>query len=121
MYQEVNLMLINTSISIALRSRYGSYDIKEFSIFQLMTLKEFSQGLKIKTSKNKDVVLSIKCPLCGKCHDYKYSAFELIDREVIIGGCEELGIPVLFVGKSFKVEERIDRYKQINTKILAMI
>lgn len=114
-------MLIETSISIALRSIYGSYDIKEFSIFELINLKEAAEGLKISTSKNKNVIFNIKCPLCGKYHDYKYSSLELINREVIIAGCEELGIPVLFIGKSFKVEERINRYKQINTKILAMI
>ncbi|MBC8061138.1 MAG: hypothetical protein H7Y18_10775 [Clostridiaceae bacterium] len=114
-------MLIDTSISIALRSIYGSYDIKEFSIFDLLNLKEIAEGLKINTNKNKDVTLSIKCPLCGKYHEYNYSFLELINKQVIIAGCEELGIPVLFIGKSFKVEERINRYKQINTKILAMI
>ena len=114
-------MLIHTSISIALRSTYGGYDIKEFSIFQLENLEEVAEGLKINTSKNKDVTLSIICPLCGKYHDYKYSSLELINREVIIAGCDELGIPILFIGKSFKVKERINRYNQINTKILAMI
>ena len=114
-------MLIDTNISIALRNTYGSYDIKEFSIFELVNLKEVAEELKINTSKNKYVTLNVNCPLCGKYHDYKYSSFELINREVIIAGCEELAIPVLFIGKSFKVKERINRYKEINTKILAMI
>jgi hypothetical protein len=114
-------MLIDTSISIAIRSTCGSYDIKEFSIFELANLKEVVEGLKINISKNKDVVFNIKCPLCGAYHDFQYSLLELVDREVIIAGCEELGIPVLFIGKSFKIEKRINRYKEINTKILAMI
>ena len=114
-------MLIDTSISIALRSTCGSYDIKEFSIFELVNLKAVGAEFKISRMKNKDITLKIKCPLCGKYHDYKYSSLELVNREVIIAGCEELGIPVLFIGKSFKVEERINRYKQINTKILALI
>ena len=114
-------MLIDTSISIALRNIYGSYDIKEFSIFELASLKEVVEGLKISTIKNKEVTLEFKCPLCGKYHNYKYTSLELINREVIIAGCEELGIPVLFMGKSFKVKERINKYKQINTKILAII
>lgn len=114
-------MLIDTSISIALRSAYGSYDIKEFSIFELVNLKGIAENLKINTGKNMDVIFNLKCPLCGKYHDYQYSSLELINREVIIAGCEELGIPVLFIGKSFKVQERINRYKQINTQILAMI
>ena len=114
-------MLIDTSISIALRSTYGSYDIKEISIFELVNLKEVTEGLKISTSKNKDITLNIKCPLCDKYHDYKYSSLELINREVIIAGCEELGVPVLFMGKNTKVQERINRYKKINTKVLAMI
>jgi len=114
-------MLIDTSISIALRSTCGSYDIKEFSIFELVNLKDVGPEFIISRMKNKYITLKIKCPLCGKYHDYKYSSLELVNREVIIAGCEELGIPVLFIGKSFKVEERINRYKQINTKILALI
>ena len=114
-------MIIDTSICIALRSIYGSYDIREFSIFELVNLKKVTEGLKINISRDKDITLNIKCPLCDKCHDYKYGSLELVNREVIIAGCEELGIPVLFMGKSFKVQERINRYKQINTKILAII
>ena len=114
-------MLIDTCISIALRSTCGSYDIKEFSIFELVNLKDVGAGLKVNMEKNKFITLNVKCPICGKHHDYKYSSLELINREVIIAGCEELGIPVLFIGKSFKVEQRINRYKQINTKILALI
>ena len=114
-------MLIDTSISIALRSTCGSYDIKEFSIFELMNLKEITESFKINISKNKDVILNIKCPLCGEYHNYQYSSLELINREVIIAGCEGLGIPILFIGKSFKIEGRINKYKEINTKILALI
>lgn len=114
-------MLIDTNVSIAVRTTCGSYDIKEFSIFQLTNLKKVAEELKINIGKNKDVTFNIKCPLCDKFHQYEYSSLELINREVIIAGCEELGIPVLFIGKSFKVRERINRYKQINTKIMAMI
>ena len=114
-------MLIDTSISIALKNIFGSYDIKEFSIFELINLKEITEGLIIKTNKKKDITLNIKCPLCEKYHDYKYSYLELINREVIIAGCEELGSPVLFIGKSLKVEERVNGYKQISQKIIAMI
>ena len=114
-------MLVDTCISIALRTTCGSYDIKEFSIFELVNLKDISDRLEINTSKNNEITFNIKCPLCGKYHYYQYSSLELINREVIIAGCEELGVPVLFMGKSIKVQERINKYKQINTKILAMI
>ena len=114
-------MLISTDITIAFRDIYGDFGMSDITLFEIIKMNEIVDGVKVSMNKNREITLKLKCPLCGKQHDYKYSSLEVINRKLLIGGCEELGIPIFYMGRSYKVKERINRYKQINNEILAMI
>ncbi|WP_127837046.1 hypothetical protein [Clostridium prolinivorans] len=114
-------MLLTTDISIALKNHYGQYEIKEISLFELNKLKNSFLNLDVRLNKNKEVSFRLKCPLCGEYHYYKYNINEILKRDMVIGGCEILGMPLFFIGDCRKVNWRIKKYNQINKSIYAMI
>lgn len=114
-------MLLNTDISFALKNTLGEYDIKDISIFELENLNKKFSGFKISLNRNKEVNIRIKCPLCGEEHNYFYSINDILNREMIIGGCEVLGMPLFYMGNKFKVLQRISKFNEINRNRWAMI
>jgi len=114
-------MLLNTDVSIALKNFYGDYDINRFSLFETNRINENFISLKVKVQNNREIILMVKCPICGKEHYYKYSVNEFVRRKLIIGGCEALGEPLFYIGKYDKVSEKISQFRNINSRIYAMI
>lgn len=107
-------MLINTHVSIALKNFYGQYDLKRFSLFEINKIHENFTSLRIKIYDNKEIVVKIKCPLCEKHHYYKYNINEFMNRDLIAGGCEVLGMPLFYMGNYNKVSRRVNKYNGIN-------
>lgn len=114
-------MLLNTDVSIALKSFYGDYDINIFSLFETNRINENFTSLKVKVQNNRQIILKVKCDLCGKDHYYKYSVNEFIRRKLIVGGCEVLGEPLFYIGNYDKVNQKITQFKNVNRDIYAMI
>lgn len=113
-------MLFNTDISIALKNFQGFYDIETFSVFEINKINKNFTSLEIK-NYNKAIFFKVKCPHCGKHHNYKYSINEFIKKELIIGGCEVLGLPLFYMGDYNRVNKRVSRYNNINKQLYAMI
>lgn len=42
-------------------------------------------------------------------------------REIIVGGCEILGIPLFYIGNKSTIEERVYKQNQIFDKIYMMV
>ncbi|MDP4143460.1 MAG: hypothetical protein Q8936_03110 [Bacillota bacterium] len=114
-------MLFNTSVAIALKNSVGQYGIRQITLFQLEKINTLFDNFQAKVVKNKDIVFKVKCPLCGQYHYYRYNFYDLMKREMVIGGCENLGVPVFFIGKEDKVIEKVNKYIEVNKKICAML
>jgi hypothetical protein len=114
-------MLFNTDMSIALKNFYGHYDINRFSLFETNKINENFTSLKVKVQNNREIILKVKCPLCGNYHCYRYSINEFVKRKLIIGGCEALGEPLFYIGNYDKVNEKVNQFKSTNKKMYAMI
>ena len=113
-------MVIDTNYAIAFRSIYGNFDFNEATLFNLERDNEGVSNLRINT-RNKEITIFIKCPICCKHHNYRYNLSEIINNTLIIGGCEEVGIPVFYLGNSSKVRQRISKYNQMKIETLGMI
>lgn len=113
-------MLFNTDISIALKNFQGFYDLKTFSLFDMNKINENFTSLEIKNC-GKTILFKVKCPYCGKYHNYKYGINEFVKKDLIIGGCEVLGLPLFYAGHYSKVNKRISRYNNANKQLYAMI
>lgn len=113
-------MLFNTDISIALKNFEGFYDLETFSIFETNKISENFTSLEIKNC-NKIISFKVRCPHCGKYHNYKYSINEFIKKELIVGGCEILGLPLFYMGNYNKVNKKVSRHNNINKQLYAMI
>lgn len=114
-------MLCNTVLRIAVKNEMGQYDNKQISLFELYNIHEKYGNLEISNDRSKEIKFKIKCPICNRIHYYRYNLIELMRSEMVISGCEIIGIPVFFIGNSDKVIERINKYNEINKKICAMI
>lgn len=114
-------MICNTNLCIAVKNELGQYETKNLTIFEINNIHEKYKNIELIENKNKEVKFKIKCPICNKYHYYNYSILSLMKNEMVIGGCELLGIPVFFIGNNEKVNERVNKYREINKKIYAMI
>ncbi|KZL90069.1 hypothetical protein [Clostridium magnum] len=114
-------MLLNTDISIALKNFYGYYSVNRFSLFETNRINKDFTSLEVKVQNNREVIIKVKCPVCGKDHYYRYSVNEFVRRKLIVGGCEVLGEPLFYIGKYDKVNQKINQLKNVNRKLYAMI
>lgn len=114
-------MICNTALRIAVKNEMGQYEEKQISLFELYNIHEKYGNLEISNNRSREIKFKIKCPICNRTHYYRYSLIELMKREMIVSGCEIIGIPVFFIGNNEKVIERINKYKEINKKVYAMI
>lgn len=113
-------MLLDMDISIALKNFYGSYDVKSFSLFKASKINENFPSLKVKAI-NKGINIEVNCSICGNYHYYRYSFNEFIKKDLIVGGCEVLGVPLFYIGSYIEVKQIIDRYNNVNKDLYAMM
>lgn len=114
-------MLLDTIISIAFKNSLGQYDVKRISIFEINSISIYFNCSHVAWINNKEVEFKIECPICGECHYYYYNIMEFVKGSMIIGGCEKVGYPIFFIGNSEKVEEKINKYNEVNRNIYEMI
>ena len=115
-------MVFDTNIAIALKNYNGQYKVEELTIFELESMKtKFASLSSVEVQKGNDLVMKLKCPLCGENHFYHYNTNELLKRNMVIGGCEQLGLPIFLIGKNEKVIEKVKEHRQSIEKVYAMI
>lgn len=117
----VGVMLIDTTISVAFKNSLWQYEMAETSMFNLTDVDKWFTNVEINLKSFKEIQLKVKCPLCNDYHYYSYSVSQLKRSSMVIGGCERIGSPVFFIGNKEKVEEKINKYKEVNKKIYAML
>jgi len=114
-------LIFDTNIAMALKNSSGEYKIEQLTIFEIERMKNKFSSLTVNMNKGNDILIKVKCPLCGEYHLYHYNINELLKRNMVIGGCEQLGLPVFLIGKNQKVIEKVNDYKQTIEKIYALI
>lgn len=113
-------MILETCKTVAVKNNQGGYDIKNISIFEANDFNVcFSLAHSKKSSKN--IIIKVKCPLCCNYHTYKYSTSDFLKRDLIVGGCELIGMPLFYLGNRIKVEQKVNKYNKIEKKICAYI
>lgn len=106
-------MILDTSISIALKNQFGQYDIKSTSLFKIKEANNLSELMKIDLKNKNTVIIKAKCPLCSKWHSFNFCVNDMINQELILCGCKTLGTPVLFIGEDKNVRSRVKKYNKI--------
>ena len=114
-------MIFDTNIAMALKNSKGEYKIEELTIFEIESMNNRFPSLNIELNKGNEIVIMAKCPLCGEGHLYHYNVNELLKRNMVIGGCEQLALPIFFIGKNQKVIQKVTEHRQTIKRIHAMI
>lgn len=114
-------MLIDTAISAVFKNSLGQYETVETSLFNFIDIDKQFSNVETNLKSFMEIQLRVKCPLCEDYHYYSYSASELKRSSMVIGGCEKIGSPIFFIGNKEKVEEKINKYKEVSKKIYAML
>lgn len=118
---EVRYVIFDTNIAMALKNSNGQYKVYEMTIFEIESVNTRFSSLNLKVSKGNEIVMKVKCSLCGEYHSYYYNIVELLKRDMVIGGCEQLALPIFFIGKNRKVIEKANEHRKTIEKIYAMI
>ena len=113
-------MLLDSNICVAFKCNNGQYDLEYISLFELADLKNRFKDIQVHIIDGKEVNFKVKCPLCEKYHCYKYGVKEFIKRKMILGGCEELGIPIFYIGDKDLVEQKVAKFMGMNSRLNAM-
>lgn len=113
---EVNILILNTEISIALKNYCGQFDLINFSIFEIGKINYRFEPLKVHLVKHNVLLFKIKCPVCGNNHYYRYSICEFLRREILIGGCEVYGTPLFYIGNNEKIIKKVNIYNKVNSR-----
>lgn len=106
-------MILDTSISIALKNQFGKYDIEGTSLFKIKEANKLFELMKVDLKNKNTIMIRLKCPLCSKWHSFNCCVNDVINQELIVYGCKTLGTPVLFVGENKKVKSRAKKYNRI--------
>lgn len=114
-------MLINSELCIAVKNYYGQYRLRNFSIFKIDDLNSCFTPFKATIDKNREIIIKVKCPICDCYHFYRYSINDVLNRNILVGGCESLGVPLFYIGKNKNVLNRVKRYNEVNKNLFAMI
>ena len=114
-------MIFDTNIAMALKNSNGQYKLCELTIFEIKSMKTRFPSLNIEVNKGNEIVIKVKCSLCGEEHLYRYNINELLKRNMVIGGCEQLALPIFLIGKNQKVIEKVNEHRQTIERIYAMI
>lgn len=113
-------MVYDTKRSIAIKHDDGGYRLYRISLFQLETLNDIEIIKGAKVNKDKELELSIKCPICDNIHFYKFKLFDE-EESITIRGCVSSGSPVIIVGKDELINEYISVNNSIERYIYAML
>jgi hypothetical protein len=114
-------MLCNTNLSLALKNQLGKYEMLNFTIFQIKILEKQFENLNVNLINNSEISIKLKCPFCSKYHYYKFKINDFRNTKMFIGGCENLGLTIFFIGDFKKVSETIKRHNEIDNMVYAMI
>ena len=114
-------MIFDTNIAMALKNSNGQYKLYELTIFEIESMKTRFPSLSVEVIKGNEIVIKVKCPLCSEYHSYHYNINELLKRNMVIGGCEQLALPIFLIGKNQKVIEKVNEHRQTIERIYAMI
>lgn len=114
-------MIFDTNIAMALKNSNGQYEVEELTIFEIESMNAKFPSLNIELHKGNEIAIVAKCSLCGEYHNYSYSINELLKRNMVIGGCEQLALPIFLIGKNKKVIVKVNEYRQTIEEIYAMI
>ncbi|GEM_PF-623822 len=114
-------MIFDTNIAMALKNSSGEYKICEFTIFEIESMETVFPSIDVKVHKGNEIVIVVKCTLCGEKHFYYYNINELLKRNMVIGGCEQLALPIFLIGKNHKVIEKVIEYRKNIKKIYTLI
>jgi hypothetical protein len=113
-------MLYNTDICLAVKNEQGRYIIRKFTVFELDNIFSSIPSFKLKTRKQKEIVFSVKCSLCGENHEYNFRTNEFLKRDMLAGGCETTGMPLFFIGKYERVNAHTQKHNEICSKFYAI-
>ncbi len=114
-------MLCNTNLSISLKNEIGQYKIEKFNLFQIYKLNDVFPNFNICITNNMEVEIKLKCPVCHRYHSYKFRISDFRNTKMFLGGCEHSGTTILFIGNSKKISETINKYREIENMVYAMI
>jgi hypothetical protein len=106
---------------MALKNSNGQYEVAELTIFEIESMNSRFPSLNIEIHKGNEIAIVAKCSLCGESHIYNYSINELLKRNMVIGGCEQLALPIFLIGKNNKVITKVNEHRQTIEEIYAMI
>ena len=95
-------MIFDTNIAMALKNSNGQYKVEELTIFEIESMNTKFPSLNVELHKGNEILIKVKCSLCGEYHFYHYNINELLKRNMVIGGCEQLALPIFFIGKNRK-------------------
>lgn len=113
-------MIVDTSVSMALKNEFGKYNIKCINLFKIEETNNLFDSVKVRLKSKNTVMIKFLCPLCGKHHVFNYCVSDMITQEIIVCGCKILGTPVLFIGEDLKVKQRVKQYNKINKEMYAI-
>ncbi|MBU3092578.1 hypothetical protein KPL35_10885 [Clostridium sp. CF011] len=114
-------MVFDTNIAMALKNPNGEYKVCELTIFEIENMETVFPSLKVELHKGTEILIKVKCSLCEEFHFYHYNINEFFKINMVIGGCEQLALPIFLIGKNQKVIEKVNEYRQTIEKIYAMI
>lgn len=117
----VKVMVYDMNFCVAVKDDSGKYNTMDFSMFNLDKANDFFENMQVEIEGNRQACIKVRCPYCGEEHSYSYSFEELLNREILVGGCESIGVPLFFVGKHAKVMRRVFKYNEVNNKFYAMM
>lgn len=115
------VLLFDSEISIGYKDYSGQYKISRFSLFELEKMNNESSYLEIKLLKSKEISIKYKCPFCCNIHKFSYTISDFVKREIVVGGCENLGLPLFFIGNRENIEQIVEKYRKVNEKLYAML
>lgn len=113
-------MILNTKVTIAYKNDLGFYNVKNVNVFRLGNEDPFA-SFKLSIYRRKEFLIRAKCPLCGEYHNYRFNIYSLLTKGIAIGGCDIVGEPIVIIGKERNVIDLIDKYKEVNIRIDALI
>lgn len=109
-------MILNMNLCVAVKNPLSYYESCNIDLFKLYKNKFEFSSVDIHL-KNKEFKIKAKCPICGNTHLYSYNINDIMNDKFLIGGCYEIGVPIFYVGKISKVENKIKKYNNLYNNI----
>lgn len=114
-------MLLQTYVGIAFKDLFNDYKAVNLSLFDIKNINKYFNNVQIRISGKMQIKIKVLCPVCGKYHYYSYAINDLLKDCLIVGGCEQFGIPIFFMGNINNVKSKINNYRLCNKRICAIL